>query len=363
MASQPVYYVTYVNPAGGSAGAPVLQNQGQVVHLANLPPHQHPGPSVNRGYPPAPPHPGLRTQDNDPPPPPYPGPSINTNGAGGDPRATNNKHRGGEDAPVVPIEKKTLKWVMFLVGNLISVAVVVSEIAEVNVCFDEKLSDDDDEYTTEENAENLFGWTIVSLILGLLVDVSSALILSANYRSPLDIKSAHMIPPGDMRSCVGTAMVKCVAPFSWGLVYLSGSLASIAYGDNSPCGGGVEGSVIQDYLMFSGGVMGIMAFFMIGLAFSMCLTCCSTPEANPPGVPPQGCCYNSDSWNTRVLLKGPLLDLGWQLQGTVVSYRAGAISLNAAILLAASGVVGEVLAAFGSFAPEEVQELVAPVLA
>ncbi|CAM9531531.1 unnamed protein product [Ectocarpus sp. 12 AP-2014] len=132
---------------------------------------------------------------------------------------------------------------------------------------------------------------------------------------------------------------------------------------NSPCGGGVEGSVIQDYLMFSGGVMGLMAFFMLALAFSMCPTCCSTPQGNPPGVPPQGCCYNSDSWNTRVLMKGPLLDLGWQLQGTVLSYRAGAISLNAAILLASSGVVGEVLAAFGSFAPQEVQELVAPVIA
>lgn len=46
-----------------------------------------------------------------------------------------------------------------------------------------------------------------------------------------------------------------------------------------------------------------------------------------------------------------------------MSYRAGAISLNAAVLLALSGVVGEVLAAFGSFAPDEVQELVAPVLA
>ncbi|CAM9412445.1 unnamed protein product, partial [Ectocarpus sp. 8 AP-2014] len=221
---------------------------------------------------------------------------------------------------------------MFLVGNLISVAVVVPEIAEFNVCFDEKLSDDD-EYTTEEDADHVFAFTMLSLILGLLVDASSAFILSTIYRSPLDIKSAHKIPPGDMRSCAGTAMVKCVAPFFWDLVYVSMSLASINYAENSPCGGGVEGSVIQDYLVFSGGVVGLIALFMLALAFSMCPACCSTPQGNPPGVPPQGCRYNSDSWNTRGLMKGPLLDPGWQLQGTVLSYRAGAISLNAAISL------------------------------
>lgn len=128
---------------------------------------------------------------------------------------------------------------MFLVGNLISVAVVVSEIVEINVCFDEKLNDDD-EYTTEENTFNVFAWTIVSLVLGLLVDASSAFILSTIYRSPLDIKSAHKIPPGDMRGCVGTAMVKCVAPFSWGLVYLCGSFASISYGITHRAAAGSE---------------------------------------------------------------------------------------------------------------------------
>ncbi|CAM9310393.1 unnamed protein product [Ectocarpus sp. 12 AP-2014] len=240
MASQPVYYVTYVDPTGGSACPRVPQTQGQVVHLANLPPHQHPGPSANRGYPLTPLYPGLRTQDNNPPPPSVPGSNTNTHDAGGDPRATNNKHLRGAHNLVVPREPKKLKWAMFLVGNLISVAVVVSEIAEFNVCFDEKLSDDD-EYTAEEDADYVFAYTMLSLIFGLLVDASSALILSTIYLSPLDIKSAHEIPPGDMRSCAGTAMVKCVAPFFWGLVYLSGSLASISYGETRRVAAGSKG--------------------------------------------------------------------------------------------------------------------------
>lgn len=159
---------------------------------------------------------------------------------------------------------------MFLVGNLISVAVVVSEIAEFDVCFDETLSDDDDKYTPEQAASTVFTWTMISLVVGLSIDASSALILSAIYRSPLDIKSAHKIPPGDMRNCVGTAMLKCVAPFSWAVVYFSGPCSSIYFGDYPPCGDRVDGSVIQGYLMCSGVVMGFLSISMLVLAFSMC---------------------------------------------------------------------------------------------
>lgn len=254
---------------------------------------------------------------------------------------------------------------MFLVGNLISIAVVVSEISELSVCFDENLDDDDD--TPEENAQNTYEWTMFILILGLWVDVFSAVTLSAIYHSPLDIKSAHKIPPGDMRHCGGTVIINFLTPFSWGLVYLLGGLVCTMYGANSPCGGGVGGSGLENYLYASGALMIFMSFVALSLSVVMLLVACCSPSTQAAQrlgtqAPPRGCCTRiRERLHKRVLSMSPFFDLGWQLQGVILSYRVGAFSLATAFLVGASGVLGEVLAAFGSFAPEEVQELVGPI--
>lgn len=99
-------------------------------------------------------------------------------------------------------ESRKGKRVMFLAGNLISVAGIVFELVELDdVCFDASLRDDDfseDDDTLQEN--NTYAWMMTLLIFGLCLDVSSAIFLSAMYHSPLDIKSAHKIPPGDTRN-------------------------------------------------------------------------------------------------------------------------------------------------------------------
>ncbi len=254
---------------------------------------------------------------------------------------------------------------MFVAGNLISIAVVVSEIVELNVCFDENLDDDDD--TPEENAESTYSRMMVLLVLGLWIDVFSAITLSVIYRSPLDIKSAHKIPPGDMRHCGATCMINFLGPFSWFLVYLFGGLISASFGKHSPCGGGQGGSGMEQYLVISGGLMLLTSFAMLLISVIMLLAACcstSTHEAQRRGTypPPRGCCARlRDRLHRAVLSKGPIFDIGWQLQGVLLSYRVGSFSLSTAFLVAASGVVGEVLCAFGSLAPEAVQDLLGPI--
>eukprot|EP00903_Cladosiphon_okamuranus_P017846 g16424.t1 len=151
--------------------------------------------------------------------------------------ASNNEDR-------VPRESKKLAWAMFITGNFVSAAVVVSEIRGVNVCFDDNLSSEDDD-SAEDVAFETFHLTMFLLVFGLLVDVSSAVILSAIYRSPLDIRSVHKIPAQDMRgSFAACVIVKAVTPLVWGTVYFSGAVVCMNYGKSSLCGGGAGGSLV-----------------------------------------------------------------------------------------------------------------------
>ncbi len=256
---------------------------------------------------------------------------------------------------------------MFVLGNLISVAMVVYEIASLEVCFDENLGDDDD--TPENNAESVHFWTLVVLIYGLWIDVFSAVALSVIYQSPLDIKSAHKIPPTDTRNMKMTAIINFLVPFTWFLVYFGGGFVSIMYSDHSTCEGRIGGSALEDYLNFSGVVMVIVAFCMLGFAVQLARpACCCSSSAPPPGMvtaPLQCCCCSSwtqDVLHKRVIAKSALFDVGWFLQGIILSYRLGSFSAITAFLVGSSGVLGVVLAAFGSLAPTAVQELMVPVI-
>lgn len=270
---------------------------------------------------------------------------------------------------------------MFIVGNLASVAGIAYEIAELDVCFDEKLGDDDftDDKTPEENADGAYANLWFLFIVGLWVDVFSAVSLSAVYRTPLDIKSAHKIPPGDVRNPQMVAIVNFLAPFSWSVVYLCGGYASQDFGDNLACGGGAGGSGLAEYLRWSGVLMVIfgwgmllLAAFMVKAACSCCCCCCCCCEPRTPhGVhptqvvrtPPRvfGITWSPGTMNKRVLSKSKFFDLGWHLQGAVVSYRIGALGLIEAVLVGLFGGLGAALAELGSLAPREVQEIVGPV--
>lgn len=328
-------------------------------------------------------YPGLNPQHGAPCPPAYqaatttfpayPGLNVKHRGFPAAPGADSSDDPSGsrrdkkkkkeEAATEVAHESRKWKWAMFVLGNLISLAVVASEIGELSVCFEENLDEEDDD-TPELNASRAYVGLMFTLVLGLLVDFVSAVLLSLVYRSPLDIKSAHKIPPGDMRHCGGTCLVHFVAPFSWGLVYWAGGYASLLYGGNAPCGGGTGGDGLESYLMYSGVLMAMFGTGMLALSFvTLMFACCSSSSSSSqPPAARRGCCSRArDAVHKRLMSKSPIFDLAWQVQSVVLSYRAGAVSLASAFLLVSSGVLGEVLAAFGSLAPEEIQELVGPI--
>lgn len=255
-----------------------------------------------------------------------------------------------------------------------SIVGIIYEIVELDVCFEEKLTDSDDD-TAEENATTTRDWMLILLVVGLWVDVFSVIALSTIYRSPLDIKSAHKIPLGDTRNLKMTAIVNFLAPFSWGTLYLLGGLVSAQFAEHIPCGGGVgvggggiEGSALEKYAFYSGFFMMMFGLGMLILSGKFAPEACSC-SSTPIGVQritttPRCCCttWTQDQMHKKILKRSWILDLGWQVQGAVLSYRVGALSLTEAILVGAGFGLGGVLAALGSYAPEEVQELVGPVV-
>ncbi len=274
-------------------------------------------------------------------------------------------------------ETRIWKWTSFLVGNLISVAGIVYEIAGLEkVCID--WSDDDiseQEFDDEEDdTEGItsYDWMMMTLIIGLWVDVFSAVSLSAVYRSPLDIKSAYKIPPEDSRNSRMMAIVHFLAPFSWGVVYFFGAFSSaLEAGLASPCEGAAGWSGLADVLVVSGFVMmsiGVGMLVLSGLmaqeACSCCPCCPMCPSMTFDGhmaAPPRCCCmWSRKTMHEKILTRSWAFDLVWQVHGVLVSYRLRTLSLAEALVVLLSALSGSALATFGSVAPEEVIELVGP---
>lgn len=383
-----------VRPADdGSIGPPPPPPYpGPGVRVSNPPPPPYSGPAVNLSNLPAPRYPGpasVHAAANPPLAPQHPGPTA----IGGYPpprqlgwcaqkavRLWNSCYLSVKDRrrefregrpTVLPSESRVWKWALFSAGNLITVAGIVYEIAGLNVCFDEKvaLTDDDDDNTPRENAHNAYTWTMIMFVVGLWVDLFSAVSLSAIYRYPLDIKSAHLIPPGDTRHLRMRAVVDFLAPFSWGTVYFWGGPVSTKHAENSTCGGGGGGGPgLAQYLFTSGALIMILGLLLLGISAFMakaaCCPCSGPRGAYPAGRPPPQECFCirwvRNGLNKRVLSTGWALDLGWQVHGAILSYRIGSFSLTEVVLVGLFGALGELLALLGSMVPK-VQEVVGPL--
>lgn len=179
----------------------------------------------------------------------------------------------------------------------------------------------------------------------------SAIILCCVYRSPLDIKSVHKIPANDNRHCGGAFVVHVLAPLSWALICLSVGAASIKFAENSSCGG-EGGSGLKGYLQYSGIVMVVLGGALFVLFSALVLFSCAGPTSCAVGF----CASVRRGVHSVVLAKAPYVDLWWQLQGVIWSYRAGSFSLAAAIVTGAISALGEVLTAIGSSSPDPVEK-------
>lgn len=269
---------------------------------------------------------------------------------------------GVSDDLTVKMEFHRKRWALFLAGNLISAAVVISEIWQLSVCFHEFVfeADDDDNLDFEAHLPSIAqitrGLEMFTLFFGLWTEIVSAIGLSLIYRSPLDIKSVHKIPPEDMRHCGGTAIVYFLAPFSWGVIYMTGSVVSALYSVYSFCEGR-GGSGLTMYLWVSSAFMYWGALAMLGLSFFILLFSCGSPAR----CADRCCAAVRRTYVQRILSKASFLDFFWQVQGALWSYRAGGFGLTACILVGVFGIVGQVLAGVGSLAPDVVREVVGPL--
>lgn len=356
-----------MNQAGTRSDPPAPQYMCPGAHVPSQPAPQQPGPRTYSVYPPPPPYPGLRTHNACPP-----------DGGRVGLRATSDKSRREAQPTALQSETRIWKWTSFLVGNLISVAGIVYEIAGLEeVCID--WSDDDineqefDDEDDDTEAITTYDWLMLTLIIGLWVDVFSAVSLSAVYRSPLDIKSAYKIPPEDSRNSRMLAIINFLAPFSWGVVYFCGAFGpALEAGLAEPCEGAAGWSGLADLLVVSGMVMMIIGFGMLVLSGHMaqeacsCCPCCPicssvTLDGHMAGSP-RCCCitWSRKTMHEKILTKSWAFDLVWQLQGVLISYRLRTLSLIEAVVVLLSAVSGSALATLGSVAPEEVIELVGP---
>lgn len=255
-------------------------------------------------------------------------------------------------------------WILFVGGNLISAAVVVSEISLVNGCFDEpppeESSDSKDSRAGNDTAgsEADAGGSIRSIVIALLVfglvtELVSAAVLSFQYRSPLDVKSMRKIPPDSLRGYgAASLVVNLLAPFSWGVIYTCGSYVTIQVDTFASCGGH-EGSSLVMYIVVSGLSMFFVGLVLLGPTVLVFISSCGSPLR----CADKCCAAVRRAYRRRVLSIAALFDVFWQVQGSVWLYRAGAVAGAGLVALIVFCVVGGVLAALGSRAPDSTQEL------
>ena len=254
------------------------------------------------------------------------------------------------------------KWELFVGGNLISAAVIVSEISQVKGCFDEpreEMSDATDGRagnTAESEigtGESIRVMVIALLVFGLVTELISAVVLSSQYRSPLDIKSMRKVPPDTIRSCGGASVVvNFLAPFSWGVIYTCGSYVTIQVDTFASCGGH-EGSGLVMYLVVSGLFIFLVGLSLLALAVFMLIFSCGSPARCTDNC----CAAVRRAYSRRILSIAALLDVFWQVQGSVWLYRTGGVDGSVFVVLVVLCIVGGVLAALGSGAPDSTQEL------
>ena len=256
-------------------------------------------------------------------------------------------------------------WILFLVGNLISAAVVVSEISLVNGCFDEPPPEESNDavgggragnnaaVSEADKGDSIRSIVIALLVFGLATELISAAVLSFQYRSPLDVKSVRKIAPDGVRGCgAASIVVNFLAPFSWGVIYTCGSYVTIQVDTFASCGGH-EGFGLVMYLVVSGLCMFFVGLVLLGLAVFIFMFSCGSPVRCADAC----CAVVRRKYSRRILSIAALFDVFWHVQGSVWLYRTGAVDGVGFVVFVVFCIVGGVLAALGSQAPGSTREL------
>lgn len=195
---------------------------------------------------------------------------------------------------------------MFVLGTVLSAVVIFYQMVTLRVCLEEE--------DGRILAYFVHAVSLILLIFGLVVDLSSAVVLSKSYKVPLDVKSVYKIKPEkpkfEDKGCVARLFVYVLVPFSWAVIYFFGAFVSMTYGLTVSCGGGMGGPALQTYLVVSGAVMVLICFTLLVLSCLMLVAVCC------------GCTSVRKACLKGILSKSWFLDLLWRLQCVAIFYRS-----------------------------------------
>ena len=247
-------------------------------------------------------------------------------------------------------------WGMFAGGHLISGAVIVSVMSQLLfVCFYDYAGDDVSGATQNVDGKVQGSTTIptkdtvmFTLTFGLIVDVLFAVLLSVVYRVPLDIKSVHHIPLEALLSCGEYFTVFVLAPFSWASIYLLGGTASRYLSLDLRCEE-QGGSGLGLYLTISGMSMTLVGVILLGISLMGLCSSLGSPVKRKDGFGASVCTIISQ----HMLSTGVVLDIGWQLQAVIWSYRTGGFGLAMVFLVGTCSMLGALLPSIGFLLPDE----------
>lgn len=244
-------------------------------------------------------------------------------------------------------------WLLFVLGNLLSAAVVIFEMSQVDGCFDDVTERQANEMAEiERDTEASLRFLVMAILaFGLVTEFVAAAVLCFVYASPLDIKSLRKIPPKHVPTSAASVVVNLVAPLSWGVIFTCGSFVSLQVETFSSCGGH-DGPILDMYLIVSGWGMLLVGLGMLGLAGFLAIFMFSCGSSASPDRSADECCTaDKIMYGHRILSKAALLDAFWQLQGSVWLFRTGGVGGFVFVVLVVVSIVGAVLAALGSRAP------------
>lgn len=265
--------------------------------------------------------------------------------ASGDPVGSDAEAEPGRgNKQVTPEDIRHTKWAIFVAGNLLSAAVLITEMSSLRVCSDGSVSVDDDFH--EDIAILAHDVSMLALVFAFWVEALCAVALSSVYRTPLDIKSAYKVPSDDARNCGALVIVNFLAPFSWSLIYLLAGEASVYHWINPTCSGR-DGSGLEDYLLFSGAFMKYGGWVWLLCSLLMFFLSWGSAMGDTEGC----CAVTRRRVHSRLLTPGPFLHVFWQIQGALWSYHVGGLGAGLTVLVCLAAVLGDVLSACASSAP------------
>ena len=261
------------------------------------------------------------------------------------PRVHQNRLRlnSSQEATMVdtmPKEERIKKWVVFLIGNMLTIGSVIYELVSLDLCFVQGETNRNSVgiEETSGNTGDVEGYLVVALWMGAVYEALSAVVLSAIYCSPIDAKSAHKVPPEDTRGHCARLFLRFLTPCTWGVISLLLGLASLRFADFKTCDTN-GGEWLTDYLLVSGYAMSIFGTIVLGIFMAIFLPIFAC------------CCKCVRTFSNKLLKTFPVIDVVWQIQSVIFGYRSGSFSVYVAVALGVVEVIAACLTEYGSFFP------------